>query len=215
MRRSDSIRNSCSPGRRFRITVAQKSELRVQCGPTSRSTTAPPGTEFLDAETKRQKSSFKRANARRDENPRIEWPEISAKTPYFASYRKRAVCKDWVVVEVVSCEPVSGAQRELTGQNRTLARFRRYGCVRNARLSAPSCINSRETALGKSPGLYGNSSCEDGKLLVRFQARGPASRQTELGSPGSPNLTKTCIGPISIAPHCPRSDGCLDKPNLR
>src|SRR5260370_23972737 len=27
----------------------------------------PPGTEFLDAETKRQKSSFKRANARRDQ----------------------------------------------------------------------------------------------------------------------------------------------------
>jgi hypothetical protein len=57
----------------------------------------PPGTEFLDAETKRQKSSFKRANARRDENPRVGWPEIPAKTPYLASYRKRAVCKGWVV----------------------------------------------------------------------------------------------------------------------
>src|SRR5258708_32087119 len=36
----------------------------------------PPGTEILDAETKRQKSSFKRANARRDQNPGTEWPEI-------------------------------------------------------------------------------------------------------------------------------------------
>jgi hypothetical protein len=60
----------------------------------------PPGTEFLDAETKRQKSSFKRANARRDENSRVEWPEIPAGTLYLASYRKRAVCKGWVV-EVV------------------------------------------------------------------------------------------------------------------
>ena len=30
-RRSDSIRNSCSPDRRSRITLAQKSEFRVQC----------------------------------------------------------------------------------------------------------------------------------------------------------------------------------------
>jgi len=75
LKRSDSIRNSCSPGRRSPITVAQKSEFRVQCGPTSRSTTAA-GTEFLDAETKRQKPSFKRANARRDPNPGTEWPEI-------------------------------------------------------------------------------------------------------------------------------------------
>src|SRR6266576_138375 len=33
----------------------------------------PPGTEFLEAETKRQKSSSKRANARRDQNSLIEW----------------------------------------------------------------------------------------------------------------------------------------------
>jgi hypothetical protein len=38
----------------------------------------PPGTEFLDAETKRQKSPFRRANDRRDQNPGIEWPEIPA-----------------------------------------------------------------------------------------------------------------------------------------
>src|SRR5260221_13931829 len=60
----------------------------------------PPGTEILDAETKRQKSSFKRANARRDQNPGTEWPEIPAETRCSASYRKRAVCGDWMV-EVV------------------------------------------------------------------------------------------------------------------
>jgi hypothetical protein len=59
-----------------------------------------PGTEFLDAETGRQKSPLKCANARRDQNPGIEWPEIPAETPYLASYRKRAVCKDWMVETV-------------------------------------------------------------------------------------------------------------------
>jgi hypothetical protein len=56
-----------------------------------------PGTEFLDAETGRQKWSFKRSNARRDQKPSIEWPEIPAETPYLASSQKRSVCKDWVV----------------------------------------------------------------------------------------------------------------------
>ena len=67
----------------------------------------PPGTEFLDAETKRQKSSFRRANARRDQNPGTEWPEIPAETRYSASCRKRAVCGDWMVVSAVRYEPVS------------------------------------------------------------------------------------------------------------
>jgi len=48
----------------------------------------------LDAETKRQKSSFKRANARRDQNPGNEWSEIPAETPYLALCRKHAVCKE-------------------------------------------------------------------------------------------------------------------------
>src|SRR5260221_1864012 len=69
----------------------------------------PPGTEFLDAETKRQKSSFKRANARRDQNQGTEWPEIPAETRYSPSCRKRAVCGDWMVVCAVVCEPVSAA----------------------------------------------------------------------------------------------------------
>jgi hypothetical protein len=74
----------------------------------------------LDAETKGQKSLPKRVSAYRDKNPRKEWPKIPAKTPYLASYRKRAVCKDWMV-EVVGLklvthhpviEPVSAPRRE-------------------------------------------------------------------------------------------------------
>src|SRR6266404_5423338 len=75
----------------------------------------PPGTEILDAETKRQKSSFKRANARRDQNPGTEWPEIPAETRYSASSRKRAVCGDWMVVRAVICEPVSPGFRLRSG----------------------------------------------------------------------------------------------------
>jgi hypothetical protein len=61
----------------------------------------PPGTEFLDVETRRQKSPPKWVNARRDQNPGCEWPEIRAERPYLASYRKRAVCGDWMVAEAV------------------------------------------------------------------------------------------------------------------
>ena len=72
----------------------QKSELRVAIAVGLRAQSRLPGTEFLDAETKRQKSPLKCANAYRDQNPGSEWPEIPAKTPYLASHRKRAVCKD-------------------------------------------------------------------------------------------------------------------------
>jgi hypothetical protein len=57
-----------------------------------------PGTEFLDAETEPQKSSRKSVNACRDQSPGSKWLEIPAETPYSASYRKRAVCGDWMVV---------------------------------------------------------------------------------------------------------------------
>jgi hypothetical protein len=49
-----------------------------------------------------------------------EWPEIPAETPYSESYRKRAVCEDWMV-EVIGLklathhpviEPVSTPSRE-------------------------------------------------------------------------------------------------------
>ena len=68
--------------------------------------TRSPGTEFLDAETGRQKSPLKRANAHRDKNSGIEWPEIPAETPYLKSYRKRAVCGDWMV-GATGIEPVT------------------------------------------------------------------------------------------------------------
>jgi len=44
----------------------------------------PPGTEFLDAETGRQKSPPKWVNAHRDKNPGNEWSEIPAETRYSA-----------------------------------------------------------------------------------------------------------------------------------
>ena len=46
------------------------------------------GTEFLDAETGRQKSSLRLSNAHRDKNLRIERPEIPAETPYWRRIRK-------------------------------------------------------------------------------------------------------------------------------
>jgi hypothetical protein len=55
------------------------------------------GTEFLDAETGRQKSSRKRANACRDQSPGSKWPEIPAEAPYLASTGEWVVCGDWMV----------------------------------------------------------------------------------------------------------------------
>src|SRR5260370_41780250 len=69
--------------------------------------TRPPGTEFLDAETGPQIPPPKWVSAHRDKNPGNEWSEIPAETPYLALCRKRAVCKDWMVVCVVRYEPVS------------------------------------------------------------------------------------------------------------
>ena len=73
--------------------ACHKAAIGDQISPSS----GPPGTEFLDAETGRQKQSAKRANARRDQNPGSERSEIPAETPYLASYRKRAACGDWMV----------------------------------------------------------------------------------------------------------------------
>src|ERR1700730_9359086 len=75
-----------------------------------RARTRPPGTEFLDAETRRQISPPKWVSAHRDKNPGNEWSEIPAETPYLALRRKRAVCKDWMVVCAVRYEPVSGGK---------------------------------------------------------------------------------------------------------
>jgi hypothetical protein len=81
------------------ITAASAAGFRAQTGP--------PGTEFLDAETGPQISPPKWVSAHRDKNPGNEWSEIPAETPYLALCRKRAVCKDWMVVCAVRYEPVS------------------------------------------------------------------------------------------------------------
>ena len=106
-------------GLRSRITAAQNPEYGFKCAGL-RAQSRPPGTEFLDAETRRQKSPLKRANAHRDQNPRNEWPEIPAETPYLASSPKCAVCEGWVVGAVglelethhPVIEPVSALRRE-------------------------------------------------------------------------------------------------------
>jgi hypothetical protein len=97
LRRSDSIRNSSNAGPKSRNMVAQKSELRPQIRSRPCGQGRQPGTEFLDAETGRQKPQPKCANAPRDQNPGIDWPEMPAETPYLTSCRKRAVCGDWMV----------------------------------------------------------------------------------------------------------------------
>jgi len=67
----------------------------------------PPGTEFLDAETGRQKSPPKWVSAHRDKITGNKGSEIPAETRYLASGRKRSVCEDWMVVCAVRYEPVS------------------------------------------------------------------------------------------------------------
>jgi hypothetical protein len=100
MRRPPRVRSTPLPSRAIPVAFpcpqAHEYGIGAQISPSS----GPPGTEFLDAETGRQKQSAKRANARRDQNPGNERSEIPAETPYLAWYRKRAVCGDWMV-EVV------------------------------------------------------------------------------------------------------------------
>jgi hypothetical protein len=91
----------------------------------------------LDAETGRQKSPPKRVNARRDQNPGCEWPEIPAERPYLASYRKRAVCGDWMVVGAVCCEPVS-ARLDLLFRKNAANEARRW---RRRRKSFNDCVH--------------------------------------------------------------------------
>ncbi len=51
-----------------------KGGIAVQVRGILRPKTQPPGTKFLDAETKRQKSCRKNVNACRDQNPGAKWP---------------------------------------------------------------------------------------------------------------------------------------------
>jgi hypothetical protein len=73
------------------------------------------GTEFLDAETGRQKSSRKSPNACRDQSAGSKWPEIPAEAPYLASTRERVARGDWVVVCAVIYEPVSAPDYLISG----------------------------------------------------------------------------------------------------
>jgi hypothetical protein len=76
----------CSVRLRAEVRCGQKrksSRPKARTALGLRAQSRPPGTEFLDAETRGQKWSFKRANARRDQKPRIEWPEIPAENALF------------------------------------------------------------------------------------------------------------------------------------
>src|SRR6266404_7548156 len=113
--RRDALRTS-SPGtwavpRRPKIPELPRRKTRnygCKCGRIS-CRSRPPGTEFLDAETGRQKPPPKRMSVHRDQSPRSKWPETPAETPYLALWRKRAVCKDWLklVTHHPVIEPVS------------------------------------------------------------------------------------------------------------
>jgi hypothetical protein len=68
LRRSGSIRSNCSAGPRSRISAVQTRNAAATA-PGLRAQARPPGTEFLDAETGRQKSS---TNARTPTETKIQ-----------------------------------------------------------------------------------------------------------------------------------------------
>ena len=73
--RSDLIRNSFGASPKSQIAVPPKVGIAGAIAVGLRAQSRLPGTEFLDAETKRQKSPLKCANAYRYLNPGSEWPE--------------------------------------------------------------------------------------------------------------------------------------------
>src|SRR5882762_340323 len=108
-----------------RITAAAVRDPNYSGPKVGRSNFAPwlLGTEFLDAETGRQKSSRKRANACRDQSPGSKWPEIPAEAPYLASTGERVVCGDWMVgVTGIELVTPSLFERKTTTKN-----FSRHG----------------------------------------------------------------------------------------
>src|SRR5258705_12902628 len=104
------------------MTAAQKSELRVAVRSNFVAPSPAAGNGIFGCRDRAPKSPLKCANVGRDQNPRSEWPEIPAETHYSESYRKRAVCEDWMVVCTVICEPVSiagtGNFLKISGQSR-------------------------------------------------------------------------------------------------
>ena len=109
LRRSDSIRNNCRADQRSLNYRGAKRGITAASAAGFRARARPPGTEFLDAETGRQKSPPKWVSAHRDKITGNKGSEIPAETRYLASGRKRSVCEDWMVVCAVVCEPVSAA----------------------------------------------------------------------------------------------------------
>jgi hypothetical protein len=105
--RAQKLRSRITAAQNIRITGAVRSNFALKI--------RSPGTEFLDAETGRQKSQPKSVNVGRDQNPGRERPEIRAERPYLESSRKWAVCGDWMVVCAVRYEPVSTGDSLLTG----------------------------------------------------------------------------------------------------
>ena len=71
LRRSASIRNNCGTGPKTKVPNYGSTNIRITGAVRSNFAlkTRSPGTEFLDAETRRQKSQPKSVNAGRDQNP--------------------------------------------------------------------------------------------------------------------------------------------------
>jgi hypothetical protein len=110
LRRSDSIRNNCRTDPRSLNYRGATRGIMAASAAGFRARARPPGTDFLDAETGRQKSPPKWVSAHRDTNPGNQWSENPVETASLASCWKRTVCKDWMVVCAVRYEPVSGGQ---------------------------------------------------------------------------------------------------------
>src|SRR5260370_16076145 len=109
LRRSDSIGNRLQPRPKVPNYGGPKSR-NYGCGAVQLRAQSPAaGNGIFGCRDRAPKSPLKCANVGRDQNPRSEWPEIPAETPYSESYRKRAVCEDWMVVCAVVYEPVSAA----------------------------------------------------------------------------------------------------------
>src|SRR5258708_37790491 len=111
------MRNRLQPRRRSRITGRPKSRNYGCSAVQLRAQSPAAGNGIFGCRDRAPKSPLKCGNVGRDQNPRSEWPEIPAETPYSESYRKRAVCEDWMVVCAVRCEPISEAKIPITGKN--------------------------------------------------------------------------------------------------
>jgi hypothetical protein len=145
LRRSDSIRNSCSASHDSR-TVAHWRNYRCKCGRTSR-----PGRRERNFWMQRQgakNSSRKSVNACRDQSPESKWPEIPAEAPYLASIRERVVCGDWMV-ETVGFELAAPPSHRTGLYGTNTATSPKWRILHNYAL--PGNIRDRMDALSSGP----------------------------------------------------------------